>query len=145
MPLITSEEYPPNIKDIRQHFDLSGDELFCYGNVLYNPHKKTLTPDLVNHEMVHMGQQNGKTEEWWKLYLEDKVFRASQEIPAYQVQYQTAKKYIKDRNKLFDYLKQLAVNLSGDTYGHVMTLNEAMTAIRAEKLFDIRRDLSIHY
>lgn len=143
MPLITSEEYPPNIEAIRASFDLSGDELFCYGNVLYNPHKKTLTPDLINHEAVHMAQQKGKVGEWWDLYLKDKLFRASQEIPAHQVQYQTAKKYIKDRNRLFDYLKQLALNLSGDTYGHCMSFTEALTAIKEEKLFDIKNLLSV--
>ena len=139
MPLIESQEFPPNIDEIRKHFDLTGDELFCYGSVIYNPAKKVLTPDLINHEKIHEKQQGKNVEKWWKLYLEDKVFRASQEIPAHQVQYQTAKKYIKDRNRLFNYLKQLAINLSGKTYGHVMTFNEAVDAIKAEKLFDVNK------
>jgi len=139
MPIITKEEYPPNIEEIKKYFDLTGEELFCYGDIIYNPHKKLLTPDLVNHEMVHMEQQGKDKDAWWDLYLKDKTFRASQEIPAYQVQYQTAKKHIKDRNQLFNYLKQLALNLSGPTYGDVLTFNEAITAIREEKLFDVRK------
>ena len=91
-PLITSEEFPPNIDEIRKHFELTGDEIFAHGKTLYNPHKKILTPDLINHEMLHIQQQEGKTDEWWDLYLSDKLFRASQEIPAHQVQFQTANK-----------------------------------------------------
>ena len=136
--LVTSEEFPPNIEEIREAFDLSGDELFCYGEVIYNPSKKTLTPDLINHEMVHAEQMHGQIEKWWKLYLKDPVFRASQEIPAYQVQYATAKKYIKDRNRLHAYAVVLAKNLSGATYGNAMTFHDALSQIKAEKLFDVR-------
>lgn len=138
-PLITSEQFPPNIDEIRKHFTLTGDELFCYGKIIYNPNKKLLTEDLLAHEAVHIEQQSNKAKEWWDLYLKDKVFRASQEIPAYQIQYRVAKKVIKDRNRLFNYLKQLAMNLSGETYGHVMTFHQAMEAIKAEELFDITK------
>ena len=137
-PLITSQDFPPNYEEIKKHFELTGDEIFAYGETLYNPNKKILTPDLINHEMLHIQQQAGKTEEWWDLYLKDKEFRCSQEIPAHQVQYFTAKKYIRDRNKLFNYLKQLAINLSGKTYGQMMTFNEAVEQIKKEKLFNLK-------
>jgi len=139
MHAITSENYPPNIDEIRKHFDLTGDEVFCYGNTIYNPSKKQLTPDIVNHEMIHAQQQSNGKDEWWDLYIKDKTFRASQEIPAHQVQYQTAKKEIKDRERLFRYLHQLAKNLSSEVYGNVLTYSEALKAIKEEKLFDVRK------
>lgn len=144
IPLITKNEFPPNIEKIRRHLDLTGEEIFSYGGIIYNPTGKALTDDLINHEMIHAKQQRGQTDEWWKLYLEDPVFRASQEIPAYQVQYQTAKKHIKDRNQLFNYLKQLAMNLSSERYGRVMDFYDAVKAIKEEKLFDVKKLLDFN-
>lgn len=138
-PIITSDKYPPNIDEIRQHLELTGDEVFCYGNVIHNPAGKALTPDLINHEMIHMQQQSNGAEAWWKLYLEDKLFRTSQEIPAFQVQFQTAKQHIKDRERLHRYLVQLAKNLSSDVYGKVISFGEAYRSIKAEKLFNVGR------
>lgn len=129
---------PPNIEEIKKAFNLSGDEIFCYGDTIYNPNNKLITPDLLAHEMIHLDQQTKNTEKWWSLYLVDKVFRASQEIPAYQAQYKIAKRFIKDRNHLFNYLKQLAINLSSETYGKVMTFNEAIEAIKKEDLFSVK-------
>ena len=138
MPQIVSSDFPPNIEEIKKHFPLTGEEVFTFGKIIYNPANKLLTEDLIAHEAVHIAQQEGKAEKWWKLYLEDKVFRASQEIPAFQVQYRVAKGVIKDRNRLFKYLEQIAKNLSSEVYGKVMTFNEATEAIKAEKLFDIK-------
>ena len=132
-PLITSQDWPPNIDEIRKHFELTGDEIFTYGKIIYNPNKKTLTPDLLAHESVHLEQQSGKAEEWWKLYLADSVFRAYQECPAHWTQYQIAKSIIKDRNKRFLYAKQLAMNLSSVVYGKMMTFNQAYDLITSNK------------
>ena len=136
-PLITSQDWPPNIDAIREHLELTGDEIFAYGKIIFNPNKKLLTPDLLAHEAVHLEQQSGKTEEWWKLYLVDKEFRTAMELPAFQIQYRVAKQVIKDRNRLFNYLKQLAINLSGKTYGQMMTFSEAVEQIKKEKLFNL--------
>jgi len=139
MPIKVLSQFPPNIDAIKKAFDLSGDEIFCYGDIIYNPSNKDLTPDLLEHEMVHIAQQSQNTAQWWGLYLKDRIFRASQEIPAYQMQYRVAKNIIKDRNRLFLYLKQIAINLSSETYGKVMTFNEAVDAIKKEELFDISK------
>jgi len=135
MPLITSEEFPPNIDEIRKHLDLTGDEVFCYGLVIYNPSKKVLTPDLIAHEGVHIIQQRSGVKEWWALYLADPTFRAYQECSAHWKQYQVAKNYIKDRNKRFLYAKQLAQNLSSPVYGKIMTFSEAYDLITSDKPF----------
>lgn len=138
MPPIISVSFPPNIEDIRKVLKLSGKEIFTYGHIIFNPEGKTLTPDLIEHEKVHITQQEGQKEAWWTLYLSDPLFRSSQEIPAHQKQYKTAKKYIKDKNRLNDYLIQLSKNLSGDTYGNCLSYSEAYNAIKEEKLFDIK-------
>ncbi len=137
--IITSNEFPPNIHDIRKALNLSGDEIFTYGKIIYNPNKKSLTPDLINHESLHIQQQGDNPDNWWRLYLLDKIFRCSQELPCFQIQYLTAKKYIKDRNRLHAYAVQLAKNLSSETYGNMMNFTEAMNQIKAEVLFDVRK------
>ena len=137
--IIESQDFPPNYDDIKRSLELTGEEVFCYGNVIYNPSKKTLTEDLINHEAHHIKQQLKNPSAWWSLYLEDPIFRASQEIPAYQIQYQTAKRIIKDRERLHQYLVQIAKNLSSERYGKVMTFSEAIDATKSEKLFNVAR------
>lgn len=138
-PIIESQEYPPNYEEIKKYLELTGEEVFTFGSVIYNPTKRPLTEDLINHEAHHVKQQAKSPSKWWDLYLEDPVFRASQEIPCYQIQYQTAKRIIKDRNTLHNYLKQIAINLSSPRYGNVMTFQEAYDAIKAEKLFNVAK------
>ena len=133
------ENWPPNIDQIREHLTLTGEEVFTYGSTIFNPSGKSLTPDLINHESVHIKQQGKEPEKWWTLYLDDPLFRGAMEIPGSQVQYFTAKKYIKDRNRLHAYLVQLAKNLSSPTYGGIMTFQEAINAIKDEQLFDVSR------
>lgn len=136
--MIISEKYPPNFKEIEKEFKLTGMEIFTYGNTIFNPNKREIDSALLAHELVHTGQQGDSPGNWWKLYLKDKAFRAYQEIPAYQMQYQTAQKHIKDRTRLHNYLKQLAINLSGETYGKMVSFQEAYDAIKKSKLFILK-------
>jgi hypothetical protein len=91
---------------------------------------------LINHEMVHSGQQahyEGGPDAWWERYLTDAPFRLSQEIEAYHIQYVTYGKQNRDRNAQAKYLYQLASHLSSPMYkvetGHV----EAMRKIKNPK------------
>lgn len=141
-PLILSKEFPPNIEEIRKAFNLGGDEVFCYGRTIHNPTGKPLTEDIIEHEYVHFMQQESRVKEWWSLYLKDPLFRSSQEIPAHQKQFQVAKRIIKDKNQLFKYLNQLAINLSSETYGKCLTYSEALKAIQEKELFDVKNLIS---
>jgi hypothetical protein len=105
--------------------------VFTVGNTIYA--RKPLTQDIFAHESVHVQQQaqiGGGYKQWWKLYLESPEFRATQEIPAYQVQYAVYCRAVKDRNARARMLHFVASTLSGKLYGNIMTLSEAKKEIQ---------------
>jgi len=114
---------PPNYKDSRKHFpkaDFEKGVLFTYGDTCYC---KSITPDLVVHEEVHTRQQiNPK--KWWKRYFKDEKFRFSQELEAYQAQWEWIKKNIKDRNLRFKVRDSIMRELSGELYGNIAFFSE---------------------
>lgn len=128
-------ENPPIIDEARNLLRLPPGAVFTFGDVLYNPSHAVLDEPLYKHEEHHSEQQGNDPQGWWIDYLKSSDFRLSQEIPAYQIQYQTARKYIKDRNRLNTYLISLAMDLSSPMYGSVMTFQDAYTAIRNERLY----------
>jgi hypothetical protein len=128
--MVISRAYPPNIEAIRKVLNPRKGTIFTYGDTVYAPDTAFLEPPLLAHEEVHQGQQKGYgVERWWDRYLMDAAFRASQEIPAFQVQYREARKSLRDRNALTRYVSQMAEVLSSDMYGNCMTRKEAEDAI----------------
>ena len=123
-------DYPPNITDIRKVLPIdSGKMIYCWGDILYNPHKLEIADHLKIHELTHSRQQI-VPEVWWKRYLEDKDFRLSQELEAYQEQYKFAKNWIKDRNLLSRFLWAIARDLSSELYGNIIEFEEAKKQIK---------------
>jgi len=107
------------------------DVIFTVGNMIHHHKDKRLTPELLQHELVHVKQQAAYgVEAWWDRYFEDDEFRLSQEVPAYQVQYQVARENIKDRNQLTKYLFEIASYLSGKIYGNIIGHSEAVKLIK---------------
>ena len=131
------EEYPPNIEEIRKAFDL-GDEkiVFTYGNIIYNPTKSYVSPDLIVHEKVHEKQQTRlfmSPKRWWKKYLKDSEFRLSQEVEAYQAQF----RYVFDNHTghlkaVSDFLVKISRLLADPMYGSLVTVDEAIKLIKNE-------------
>lgn len=111
--------------------DWKKNTVFTYGTNIYT--RNMLEEPLYRHEVLHVIQQmqmKGGPEAWWDKYFTDADFRLSQELDAYRVQYQVAKKFIKDRNKLFMYLRDLAITLSGKMYGNLLSTREALKLIK---------------
>ena len=131
-------ENPPIISEVRDIFRLPPGMIFAYSPFIYNPSRMPIDEHLYKHECHHIQQQGNDPAKWWRRYLSDSPFRARQEIPAYQIQYQSVKRIAKDRNKLHNYLVALAKDLSGEMYSNLMTFNEAMDAIKNPKLFDFK-------
>lgn len=129
-------DQPPFIDKARNMFRLPEGVVFTFGRKIYNPSKRRIDEHLYAHESHHGEQQGNNPMGWWAKYLNNPAFRASQEIPAYQIQYQSAKKKSKDRNKLHSYLVLLAKDLSGEMYAGLMTFHEAMKAIKSERLYN---------
>lgn len=123
--------YPPNYDKIKEAFDIENKPVvFCYGKYLYNPSGGIVPPDLIEHESTHCRQQNGDPEAWWDRYISDKNFRLAQEVEAYRNQYKYICRISNNRNEIFDFLKQISIDLSSSIYGNITTFTEAMNLIK---------------
>jgi hypothetical protein len=67
---------------------------------------------------------------WWRKWLEDPEFRLSQELEAYQEQYQFFVKTESNREKVNQALWSIAGMLSSKIYGSVISHSEAVLAIK---------------
>lgn len=133
------KELPPNIDDIRKVLPNVPDTMvFTFGDVLYNPSNNPIDLPLQIHEENHSKQQGSNPRLWWTRFLVDSAFRASQEIPCFQLQFRKAKELIKDRERLNRYLNALAKDLGGEAYGNIMTFQEAREAIKQKEIFDFK-------
>ena len=131
--MIRNHEMPPNWKKIKAFFKLHYGVVFAYFPDIYNPDGVPVSYPLEAHENVHLRQQEAfGVEKWWDMYCLNPDFRLSQEVLAHQEQFREAKRFIKDRNKLFRYLDGMARELSSELYGNIITPSEAMRAIESE-------------
>lgn len=128
---------PPNIEEIKKFIPIDATTVFAYGDTIYNPSGGPIDKPLLEHEKVHIKQQENP-KEWWFRYLRDLNFRLSQEVEAFQRQYRVAKTITKDRNQLFTYSNLLARNLSSKLYGELITYTEALNAIRSKKTYKFK-------
>lgn len=105
-------ERPPIWEKAHQRFEIDDSRtIYAYGTNIYNPAGVNVTPELLEHESVHMHQQDkhGGPEAWWKRYLDDEVFRMEMELEAYGRQYwYYCREVTGDRNKRLRYLFLLA-------------------------------------
>ena len=107
--------------------------IFTVGNKIHHSREHTLTPDVLQHEIVHVKQQQaypGGWQAWWERYFEDPIFRLDQETEAYKVQCQVAKDFFKDKNQFARYLVEVAWFLCGDMYGGLLSHSEALELIK---------------
>jgi len=127
-----SNEYPPNYEAIKVVFPECEKfkAIFCYGEVIYNPFKANVTPDLVEHESTHSKQQGKTPELWWEEYLYNPTFRLEQETEAYRAQYKFVKKNVKDREAVSWFLNEVSRSLSSILYGNLVSFAEARKLIR---------------
>ena len=123
------QEQPKIMDEARNVFRLPEGVVMTWGDILYNPSGRHIDLPLMRHEEHHSKQQGNDPSGWWKRYFSDKDFRISQEIEAYRIQYQEAKKINGDRNTLMKYAMLLASDLSSEMYGSMMTRQEALKAI----------------
>lgn len=84
---------PPNIDLIKIALPITKENIYCYGDTVYNPSGNEIEKDIYYHEAIHSIQQDKKPEAWWNRYLTDKHFRLDQELEAYAHQYNFIKKH----------------------------------------------------
>jgi len=112
-------DYPPNIDEIRKVFPLTGQEIFAWGNQIYNPSGSKLPQWLIAHETVHKAQQGKDPQAWWDRYLIDPPWRFEQELEAHRVEYAHYCAAGFNRNRRRAMLKALARRLSSPMYGRI--------------------------
>ena len=121
--------FPPNIKEIVKVFKITPRTVFTYGSELYNPIGLPVPQDLMIHEETHEVQQQAYgVEQWWDMYLENPMFRLTQETEAYRAQYQFLKTML-NRKGRFGALEMLADQLSSELYGNIVNRREAKELI----------------
>ena len=121
-------DFPPNIEEIKRYFSINKNTVFTYRD-LYNPNHNEISPILLAHEETHARQQGDKVEEWWGRYLIDRDFVFSQEVEAYQNQFKFFCGVFKDRNTQTRFLNTIASDLSGELYGNLCSMSEAVKII----------------
>ena len=127
-----SPNKPPNYDQFKQFFPgfEKHEPVFVYGDVIYNPFNRDLTPDVVFHEEVHSRQQGKNPEFWYSRYFREPHFRLEQEVEAYRAQYAFVNKRVKDRELKAFFLHQLSTALASPLYGNLVTREEAWKLIR---------------
>lgn len=89
--------------------------------------KHQLDAPLIEHETTHSRQQTQMgAGPWWSRWLDSPEFRLEQEVEAYRAQYRFACGLGASRQVRRRLLRQLAKDLSGPMYGHIVTLAGAL-------------------
>ncbi len=105
--------------------------VITYGDTVHS--KYTIAPHLEVHEAVHIKQQESVgPEAWYKLYLNDKKFRLSQELEAYKAQIDFLKGNITNKGSMFECdtkIQKIIKNISGAMYGHMISEDDARRAL----------------
>lgn len=123
-------DFPPNIKEIKNVLTLTGEELFAWGDIIFNPSGAKVPNQLLAHEHIHSTQQSNDIQVWWDRYLIDKQFRLEQEIEAHKVEYRVFCSSEPNRNRRRIYLKIISKRLSSRMYGKMITFGKAKAIIR---------------
>ena len=132
--LKVSFEKPPVYDNVCAAFGIiPRNTFFTYGDTVYNPDRIMMPLDIVEHEKVHMEQQDHSeagAEIWWGKYLRDPVFRIDQEGRAYGIQYKFVCSIIKDREQRNRALMRMVGSLSGPLYQNAIGQAEAIEMIK---------------
>lgn len=128
--------FPPNYLKIKAGMDIAGRKpIFCYGNIIHNPHKLVITPSLNAHEESHSVRQLSMgVEEWWDRYIADPRFRFEEELLAHRAEWAKLKDGppMMSATQQRKALAQLARRLSGPLYGNLKTPEQAAGLIIAQ-------------
>lgn len=120
--------YPPNFELIKTLGLAKEGNIYCYGQVIFNPSGGEIPSDIKYHEHIHSQEQGNDPMGWWNHYLLESSFRLNEELKAYSAQYKLIKKSLRDKDAK-DFLEEMAHNLS-TLYKLDITKEQAATLIR---------------
>lgn len=121
---------PPIWDACDEAFELDGREIFCYGNIIYNPSGGRIPKCLMEHEKVHRGQQGDDPEVWWIMYIDDPAFRLNQELEAHKKEFRVFRLMNHCGKDRVAYLEMIAERLASPMYGNMITKEAAMQRIK---------------
>ena len=128
--------YPPHFPMILKAFPwVKGRKtvVYAYKDKIFNPGGLELPPWIIEHEKVHLKQQEAEgPDAWWKRYCSDPKFRMSQEIPAHIREWEVFRQHHDNATQNERYLTEIAARLSGPLYNRMIGPLEAMHLIRNE-------------
>ena len=129
-----SQEKPKIYQKLAEKFGVDWDNnlIITYGDTIHCK-IKNLEPHVIIHEEVHIKQQKEYgVAEWWNRYIDDEVFRLSQEVEAYKKQVNYIREHTEDMNRQRRriWLKQIAIWLSGPMYGNLLTYEKAVEVLK---------------
>ena len=115
----------PYLQEFQANFPVTDQTIFVFKETIYA--NATPPPDVIIHEVAHMGQQKKvKPKKWIRRYLTEPQFRLDNELEAYKKQIKWLKVNVKDRNEIFGIRDESARHLSSALYGGIISYNEAM-------------------
>ena len=132
-PMEIKVEKPPVWDACDKAFELTGDEIFCYGNIIYNPGGNYIPTYLIAHEKVHREQQGDDVEGWWEMYLEDADFRLKMEMEAHVKEYRVFCLMYRDPRDRAKYLNIIGERLASPMYSELIQKEDAMAKIKGAR------------
>ena len=107
--------------------------IFTYGDTIYRPSGKEMSPWVLAHEEVHSRRQGRDPDAWWRSYLSDMKFRFNEELLAHRVEWITwCDSGNRNRHDKRAMMRIIAGRLSGSLYGDLVDFDRAKQLILAE-------------
>lgn len=124
-------ERPPLWAEINAKFKVQGKPvIFSWGNIIYNPERIVVSPELVIHEHVHGQRQAPGIVEWWQHYIQNEEFRYAEELLAHKAEFAFLAVGVKDRNVRNKLLVRTAGRLTSPLYGWSRPIYDATQALK---------------
>lgn len=129
-------DFPPLYAEIAAVFRIHErrDVVFSFGPRLYNPHNVYVPDSIIAHEAVHghrQGESKDDIHDWWKRYMEDVTFRATEEIHAHRAEYSWLCEHGSRRERRRA-LKAVAAKLASPLYGRMLTVPQARIMLKEQ-------------
>lgn len=130
---------PPNFDAIAAAMPMAHKPgvIFCFGDTVFNPAGKPISPWIMAHERVHSAQQGADPLPWWDRYIADVEFRFAQELEAHRAEWRSWLSLgTRNRNQRRGYMVVVGSRLAGPLYGRMVRFAKARELILEETVLE---------
>lgn len=120
--------FPPNYRELKERFPCGPETIFSWGDIIYRPNKKPISPHIVAHEGIHGQRQlDIGLEAWWRRYIDESAFRFEEELVAHRAEWRAFKASPAgaNENAASRMLDTIAKRLSSPLYGTLISFERA--------------------